>query len=139
MPTLRSIRSGGGWSRGAGCPEISFSREEPGHQKIDYGLNEGRQGLTLLVKGQKQYQIGTRRSAKLAHAGVERMIQGGRMVQEALDTIQDGVKMNNEVLRAKNLASDVEEPSRTILKITESGLTGIKQFLDRQKLVLENN
>jgi hypothetical protein len=60
-------------------------------------------------------------------------------VQEALDTIQDGVKMNNEVLRAKNLASDVEAPSRTILKITESGLTGIKQFLDGQKLVLENN
>jgi hypothetical protein len=110
----------------------------PGNQKIDDGVKQSRQGLALLNKGQKQYQAGKRRSAKLAHAGVEKMIDGGKMVQEALNVIEDGVKMNNEVLRAKNLSADVEAPTKTILKGTESGLTGIKQFLDGQKLVLEN-
>jgi len=46
--------------------------------------------------------------------------------------------MNNDVLRAKNLESQVEAPTRTILKGSESGLTGIKQFLAGQKLVMEN-
>lgn len=89
-------------------------------------------------KGLKQYQAGKRKSAKLAHAGVEKMIEGGKMVEEALNAIQEGVKINNEVLRAKNLAAEVEAPTKTILKGTESGLTGMKQFQDGRKLVLEN-
>jgi len=109
-----------------------------GNQKIDDGINQARQGLALLDQGQKEYQVGKRKSPKMAHAGVEKMIEGGRMVQASLNTIEDGVKMNNEVLRAKNLASQVEAPTKTILKGTESGLTGMKQFLDGQKLVMEN-
>jgi hypothetical protein len=66
------------------------------------------------------------------------MIEGGRLVQDSLKVIQDGVKMNNDVLRAKNLASQVEAPTNTILKGTESGLTAIKQFMQGQKLVMEN-
>ena len=60
------------------------------------------------------------------------------MVQESLNIIQDGVKTNNDVLRAKGLASQVEAPTKTILKGTESGLTAIKQVLNGQKLVMEN-
>jgi hypothetical protein len=109
-----------------------------GNQKIDEGINQARQGLALLDQGQKEYQVGKRKSTTMAHAGVEKMIEGGRMVQASLHTIEDGVKMNNEVLRAKNLASQVEAPTKTILKGTESGLTGMQQFLDGQKLVMEN-
>ena len=110
-----------------------------GNQKIDDGINEGRKGLALLDQGQKAYQVGKqKKNLTAAHVGVEKMIEGGRMVQEALNVIEEGVKMNNEVLRAKNLAAQVEAPTKTILKGTESGLTGIKQFLDGQKLVMEN-
>jgi hypothetical protein len=110
-----------------------------GNQKIDDGINEGRKGLALLDQGQKAYQLGKRKkNLTAAHVGVEKMIEGGRMVQAALNTIEEGVKMNNEVLRAKNLDAQVEAPTKTILKGTESGLTGIKQFLDGQKLVMEN-
>ena len=56
------------------------------------------------------------------------------MVQESLNVIQDGVKMNNDVLRAENLASQVEAPTNTILKGTESGLTAIKQFFQGQNV-----
>jgi hypothetical protein len=42
------------------------------------------------------------------------------------------------MLPVKNLAADMETLTRTILKGTESGLTGIKQILDGQKRVLEN-
>ena len=110
-----------------------------GNQKIDEGIQQGRQGLAMLDKGQKAYQIGKKKkNATAAHVGVEKMMEGGKMVQEALNTIEEGVKMNNEVLKAKNMAEAVEAPTKTILKGTESGLTGIKQFLDGQKLVMEN-
>ena len=109
-----------------------------GNQKIDEGVNQGRQGVALLDQGQKEFQTAKGKNPKVANAGVKKMIEGGRMVQEALNVIQDGVKMNNEVLRAKNLASQVEAPTKTILKGTESALTGVKQFLQGQKLVLEN-
>jgi len=110
-----------------------------GNQKIDDGVKQGRQGLAMLDKGQKAYQIGKKqKNAKAAHAGVEMMMEGGKTVQAALNTIEEGVEMNNEVLRAKNLADTVEAPTKTILKGTESGLVGIKQFLDGQKLVMEN-
>jgi hypothetical protein len=109
------------------------------NQKIDDGVNQGRQGLALLDQGQKAYQLGKKKkNAAAAHAGVENMMEGGKTVQAALNTIEEGVKMNNEVLRAKNLADTVEAPTKTILKGTESGLVGIKQFLDGQKLVMEN-
>jgi len=109
-----------------------------GNQKIDEGVNQGRQGVALLDQGQKEFQTAKGKNPKVANAGVKKMIEGGRMVQEALNVIQDGVKMNNEVLRAKNLASQVEAPTKTILKGTESALTGVKQFLQGQKLVSEN-
>ena len=111
----------------------------PGNQKIDEGISQGSKGLALLDQGQKAYQVGKQnKNLTAAHVGVEKMIEGGRMVQAALNTIEEGVKMNNEVLRAKKLESQVEAPTKTILKGTESGLTGIKQFLDGQKLVMEN-
>ena len=111
----------------------------PGNQKIDEAISQSRKGLALLDQGQKAYQVGKRKkNLTAAHVGVEKMIEGGKMVQDALNVIEEGVKMNNEVLRAKNLASQVEAPTKTILKGTESGLTGIKQFLDGQKLVMEN-
>jgi len=110
-----------------------------GNQKIDEGIKQGRQGLAMLDEGQKGYQLGkNKKNAAAAYAGVEKMMEGGQMVQAALNTIEEGVKNNNEVLRAKNLAEAVEAPTRTILKGTESGLIGMKQFLDGQKLVMEN-
>jgi hypothetical protein len=109
-----------------------------GNQKIDDGVNQARQGVASLDQGQKEYQLAKGKDPKAADAGVQKMIEGGRMVQESLNVIQDGVKMNNDVLRAKGLASQVEAPTKTILKGTESGLTAIKQFLKGQKLVKEN-
>ena len=109
-----------------------------GNQIIDDGLSKASQGMALLDQGQKDYQNAKGKDAKVADAGMETMIKGGRMVQDALKIIQDGVKTNNDVLRAKGLASQVEAPTKTILKGTESGLTAIKQVLDGQKLVMEN-
>lgn len=109
-----------------------------GNQKIDDGLDHARQGMALLNNGQKKYQAAKGKDAAAAYAGVKTMMEGGKTVQAALKEIEAGVKMNNEVLRAKNLASEVEAPTKTILKGTESGLTGMKQFLDGQKLVMEN-
>lgn len=110
----------------------------PGNQKIDDGVNKARQGVASLDQGQKEYQTAKGKDAKAADAGVQTMIEGGRMVQESLNVIQDGVKMNNDVLRAKGLTSQVEAPTNTILKGTESGLTAIKQFVKGQKLYMEN-
>jgi uncharacterized phage infection (PIP) family protein YhgE len=109
-----------------------------GNQKIEAGLSQARQGVSYLNVGQKQYQTSKRKNPKVANTGLEKMMEGGNMVQDALKVIQEGVKMNNDVLRAKNLESQVEAPTRTILKGSESGLTGIKQFLAGQKLVMEN-
>ena len=110
-----------------------------GNQQIDDGINQARKGMALLDQGQKAYQTGKKKkNAAAAHGGVEKMMEGGKMVQEALNTIEAGVKMNNEVLKAKNLYATIEAPTKTILKGVESGLTGMKQFLDGQKLVMEN-
>jgi hypothetical protein len=109
-----------------------------GNQKIEAGLSQARQGVSYLDLGQKQYQTAKGKKPQTANAGLEKMAKGGNMVQEALKVIQEGVKMNNDVLRTKNLESQVEAPTRTILKGSESGLTGIKQFLAGQKLVMEN-
>ena len=109
-----------------------------GNQIIDDGLSKARQGVALLDQGQQGYLAAKGKNATAAHAGAEKMIEGARMVQDSLNIIQNGVKMNNDVLRAKNLDSQVEAPTKTILKGTESGLTAIKQFLQGQKLVMEN-
>jgi hypothetical protein len=110
-----------------------------GNQKIEAGLSQARQGAGYLDLGQKQYQKAKKgKNQQAANAGLEKMIEGANMVQDALKVIQEGVKMNNDVLRAKNMESMVEAPTRMILKGSESGLTGIKQFLSGQKLVMEN-
>jgi hypothetical protein len=119
--------------------EKGFANEvAPGSQKIDEGQSEAHQGVALIMQGQKEYEIAKGKSPKAAKEAAKKMIEGGRMVQEALNGIQEGVKMNNDVLRAKNLASEVEAPTKTILKGTESGLTGTKQFVQGQKLVMDN-
>ena len=109
-----------------------------GNQKMDEGVSKARQGVALLDQGQQEYLSAKGKNAAAAQAGAEKMIEGARMVQDMLNIVQDGVKMNNDVLRAKNLESQVEAPTKTILKGTESGLTAIKQFLQGQKLVMEN-
>jgi aldehyde:ferredoxin oxidoreductase len=109
-----------------------------GNKTIDDGVNQARQGFASLDQGQKEYQLAKGKNQQAANAGMEKMMEGGRMFQNALKVIQDGVKMNNDVLRAKGLASQMEAPSVTILKGTESGLTAIRQFLKGQKLVMEN-
>lgn len=109
-----------------------------GNEKIESGLSQARQGVSYLDLGQKQYKTARGKNPQAANAGLEKMMKGGNMVQDALKVIQEGVKMNNDVLRAKNLESQVEAPTRTILKGSESGLTGIKQFLKGQRLVMEN-
>ena len=109
-----------------------------GNQKLEAGLTKAREGVGYLDLGQKQYQKGKKgKNQQTANAGLEKMMQGGNMVRDSLNVIR-GVKMNNDVLHAKNLESQVEAPTRTILKGSESGMTGIKQFLKGQKLVLEN-
>jgi hypothetical protein len=120
--------------------EKGFSSDvTAGNQQIETGLAKAREGVGYLDLGQKQYQKAKKgKNQQAANAGLEKMMQGGNMVQDALKVIQEGVKMNNDVLRAKNLESQVEAPTRTILKGSESGLTGIKQFLKGQKLVMEN-
>jgi hypothetical protein len=109
-----------------------------GNQKIDEGVNQGREGVALLDQGQKEYQTVKGKNPKAADAAVKKMLEGGTKVQDALKVIKEGVKMNNDVLRAKNPASQMEAPTRTILKGTQSALTGVKQFVKGQKLVSEN-
>ncbi len=109
-----------------------------GNQKIDDGVNQARQGVGSLAQGQKEYQLAKGKDPKAADAGLQKMIEGANKVQDSLNTIQNGVKMNNDVLRAKGMASQVEAPTNTILKGTESGLTAIKQFHKGQKLYMEN-
>jgi len=105
-----------------------------GNQMIDAALKKAGQGMNLMDEGQVQYNQGKGRNRAAAVAGGGKMIAGGRMVQDSLNAIEQGVKMNNDVLRAKNLAAQVEAPTNTILKGTESGLTGMKQFLEGQNL-----
>jgi hypothetical protein len=67
-----------------------------GNKIIDDGLKQGGQGIALLEEGQMQFKKAKQaknRDAALAGAG--KMIEGGRMVQAALNVIADGVKMNN--------------------------------------------
>jgi hypothetical protein len=97
-------------------------------------VNQARQGVASLDQGQKEYQTAKGKDPKAADAGVQKMIEGGRMVQESLKVIQDGVKMNNDVLRAKGLASQVEAPTKTILIQSCSLLTTYGMlFSERRK------
>lgn len=109
-----------------------------GNQKIEDGLSQARQGVSYLDLGQKQYQTSKGKKPKDADAGLQKMVEGANMVQDSLKVIQEGVKMNNDVLRAKNLESQIEAPTGMILKGSESGLTGIKQFLKGQRIIMEN-
>lgn len=108
-----------------------------GNQMIEAALQKADKGISLLEEGQLQYNRSKGKSRALAVAGVDRMLEGGQLVQAALQEIENAVKMNNEILRAKNLAAQAEAPRSTILQGTESGLIGMKQFLDGQKLFLE--
>ena len=108
-----------------------------GNEKIESGLSQARQGVSYLDQGQKQYKTSKGKNPRPPIPAWKKMMEGGNMVQDALKVIQEGVKMNNDVLH-KNLESQVEAPTRTILKGSESGLTGIKQFLTGQRLVMEN-
>ena len=109
-----------------------------GNKVIDDGVKQAGQGLDLLEEGQKAYKKAKGKNLKAAQAAAQKMIEGGRMVQDSLKVIEDGVKMNNQVLEAKKLASQVEAPTGTILAGVKSGLTGIKQFLEGQKMFLQN-
>ncbi len=118
---------------GKGC----VAEVAKGNQMIEAALQKADKGMSLLDEGQLQYNGSKGKSRALAVAGVDKMLEGGQLVQAALNEIENGVKMNNDILRAKNLAAQVEAPTKTILKGTESGLIGMKQFLDGQKLFLE--
>jgi hypothetical protein len=109
-----------------------------GNQMINDGLKMGGKGLTLLEEGQVQYKKAKGKNLQGAKAGAVKMTEGGKMVQDALNMISDGVKTNNLALEAKNMKSEVIAPSKTIVAGVNSGLTGIKQFLDGQKLFLQN-
>lgn len=119
---------------GQGC----VAEVAQGNQMIEAALQKAGKGMELLDEGQGHYNKSKGKSRAAAVAGVEKMLEGGQMVQNALNEIENGVKMNNDILRARNLGAKVEAPSQTILKGTESGLIGMKQFLDGQKLFLEN-
>ena len=60
------------------------------------------------------------------------------MVQDGLKSMETGMKNNNAALRAKGLDKDTSAPSTMINKGVSSGLTGMQQFLDGQKLALAN-
>ena len=60
------------------------------------------------------------------------------MVQDGLKSIESGMKSNNDALRAKGLDKDTSAPSTMVNKGVERGLTGVKAFMQGQKLALEN-
>jgi hypothetical protein len=110
-----------------------------GNTTITDGLKMAKQGMGLLDQGQQEYKVCVaNRNLEGQFRCLDTFVEGGRMVQDGLKSMEAGMKNNNAALRAKGLDKDTSAPSTMINKGVESGLTGMKQFLDGQKLALAN-
>jgi hypothetical protein len=110
-----------------------------GNQTITQGLQQAKQGMALLDQGQQEYKICVaNRNLEGQYRCLDTFVEGGRMVQDGLKGMETGMRNNNAALRAKGLDKDTSAPSTMINKGVESGLTGMKQFMDGQKLALAN-
>ena len=110
-----------------------------GNSTITSGLQQAKQGMGLLDQGQKEFQVcQANRNLEGQYRCLDTFVEGGRMVQDGLKSMESGMKSNNAALRAKGLDKDTTAPSAMINKGVESGLVGMKQFLDGQKLALAN-
>jgi uncharacterized phage infection (PIP) family protein YhgE len=120
---------------GKGC----LADVNTGNEVINKGLQQAKQGMALLDQGQKEFQVcKANRNLEGEYRCLDTFVEGGRMVQDGLQSIQNGMVSNNNALRAKGLDKDTSAPSTMINKGAESGLTGMKQFLAGQKLAMEN-
>ena len=110
-----------------------------GNSTITSGLQLAKQGMGLLDQGQKEYQVCVaNRNLEGQYRCLDTFVEGGRMVQDGLKSMETGMRNNNAALRAKGLDKDTSAPSTMINKGVESGLTGMKAFLDGQKLAMAN-
>ena len=110
-----------------------------GNSTINSGLQQAKQGMGLLDQGQKEFQVcQANRNLEGQYRCLDTFVEGGRMVQDGLKSMESGMVSNNNALRAKGLDKDTSAPSTMINKGVQSGLTGMKQFLDGQKLALAN-
>jgi uncharacterized phage infection (PIP) family protein YhgE len=120
---------------GKGClPDVNA-----GNSVINSGLQQAKQGMALLDQGQKEFQVcQANRNLEGQYRCLDTFVEGGRLVQDGLKSMEKGMLDNNNALRAKKLDDDVSAPSTMINKGVQSGLTGMKQFLAGQKLAMEN-
>jgi uncharacterized phage infection (PIP) family protein YhgE len=110
-----------------------------GNDVINKGVQQAKQGMALLDQGQKEFQVcKADRNLEGQYRCLDTFVEGGRLVQEGLQSIQNGMVSNNNALRAKGLDKDTSAPSTMVNKGAEMGLTGLRQFLAGQKLALEN-
>jgi hypothetical protein len=110
-----------------------------GNQTINSGVQQAKQGMALLDQGQKEFQVcKANRNLEGEYRCLDTFVEGGRMVQDGLKSIEGGMRNNNDALRAKGLDKDTSAPSTMVNKGTEMGLTGLRAFLGGQKLALEN-
>ena len=120
---------------GKGC----LADVNQGNDVINSGLQQAKQGMALLDQGGKEFQIcKANRNLEGEYRCLDTFVEGGRMVQDGLMSIQKGMMSNNAALRAKGLDKDTSAPSTMINKGVESGLTGAKSFMQGQKLAMEN-
>jgi hypothetical protein len=120
---------------GKGC----LTDVDKGNEVINKGLAQAKQGMALLDQGQKEFQVcKTNRNLEGEYRCLDTFVEGGRMVQDGLKSIESGMRSNNDALRAKGLDKDTSAPSTMVNKGVEMGLTGAKAFLDGQKLAMEN-
>lgn len=120
---------------GKGC----LADVNAGNDVINKGLQQAKQGMALLDQGGKEFQVcKANRNLEGEYRCLDTFVEGGRMVQDGLQSIQKGMMSNNDALRAKGLANDTSAPSTMVNKGVEMGLTGAKAFMQGQKLALEN-
>jgi hypothetical protein len=110
-----------------------------GNDSIKQGMAQGKQGMALLDQGQKEFQVcKANRNLEGEYRCLDTFTEGGRLVQDGLKTIEGGMRSNNAALRAKGLDKDTSAPSTMINKGVESALVGMREFLNGQRLALEN-
>ena len=110
-----------------------------GNSTINSGLQQAKQGMAVLDQGQKEFQVcQANRNLEGQYRCLDTFVEGGRMVQDGLASMEKGMVSNNNALRAKGLDKDTSAPSTMINKGVQSGLTGMKLFLDGQKMALAN-
>ncbi len=82
-----------------------------GNDVINKGLQQAKQGLALLDQGGKEFQVcKANRNLEGEYRCLDTFVEGGRMVQDGLKSIEEGMMSNNDALRAKGLDKDTSAP-----------------------------